>query len=87
MATTPEQDIQTLKTDFRDVRKDIGELSSAIKNLAINESRLGYEKLKETTGKTIKQVEHEIEERPFVSVGVAMGVGFIIGVLLDRLSR
>lgn len=87
MAATPEQDIQTLKTEFRDVRKDIGELSSAIKNLAIDESRLGYEKLKETTGKTIRQVEHEIEERPFVSVGVAMGVGFIIGVLLDRLSR
>ena len=87
MATTPEQDIQTLKTDFRDLRKDIGELSTAIKNLAIDETRLGYEKLKQTTGKTIRQVEHEIEERPFVSVGVAMGVGFIIGVLLDRLSR
>ncbi len=87
MTTTTDQDIATLKADFKDLKKDIGDLSGAIKNLVVDESKLGYAKLKETTDKLIKQVEHEIEEHPFASVGVAMGVGFLIGVLLDRLTR
>ncbi|HEX5314929.1 MAG TPA: DUF883 C-terminal domain-containing protein [Gammaproteobacteria bacterium] len=86
MATT-EQDIQTLKSDFGSLRRDVAELTSAIKNLVVDESRVGYEKIKETTGKSVRQVEHEIEEHPFASVGIAMGVGFLIGVLLDRLTR
>lgn len=80
MAVNTEQDIATLKSDFKDLRKDFSDLSTAIKELAVDESRLGYEKLKKTTEK----VGNEIEERPFMSVGVAMGVGFLIGVILDR---
>lgn len=37
--------------------------------------------------KAEQQVEHQIEEHPMTSVGVTMGVGFIIGMLVDRQFR
>lgn len=87
MSTTTDQDLVTLKADFKDLKKDISDLSNAIKDLAVDETMLGYAKLKATTDKSVKQVEQEIEEHPFASVGVAIGVGFLIGVVLDRLTR
>lgn len=80
MAATTEQDVQTLKNDFQSLKTDMGELSSAIKDLMSDEARVAKVKAK----KAQKKVEHEVEEHPMASVGVAMGLGFIIGILLDR---
>jgi ElaB/YqjD/DUF883 family membrane-anchored ribosome-binding protein len=78
-----EQDIQSVKDDLRDLRKDVSDLAGALKRLAVDESRAGYQKLK----KGASEIEHQIEERPFASVGIALGVGFIVGLLLDRHYR
>lgn len=86
MATT-DQDLQGLKVDFSDLRKDVGDLSRDVKDLIANKSKQGYERVKDATARSVRQVENEIEEHPFASVGVALGVGFLVGVLIDRLAR
>ncbi len=83
MATATDQDVETLKKDFRSLKSDVSALSSAIKELVADETRAAKVKLK----KAEKQVEHEIEEHPMASVGIAMGIGFIIGMLVDRRFR
>lgn len=80
MATNSEQDMEALKRDFQSLKSDVSDLSSALKGLLGDEARVAKVKLK----KGEQQVEHQIEEHPMTSVGVAMGVGFIIGILLDR---
>lgn len=44
----------------------------------------GWEGARERGKKSVETVEHQIEQRPFISVLAAFGVGVLLGKLLDR---
>ena len=40
--------------------------------------------VKETGSAALEEVEHQVRERPMTSVLTALGVGFVVGMLLSR---
>lgn len=72
-----------LKVELRQLRADIGELSSTLSGLITDKARLGQAKAKET----MDQAGEKIGEHPFVSLMIALGFGFVFGFLLERNRR
>ncbi len=83
MAATSEQNLETLRKDFDSLKSDVKDLSSAVKELFKDEANLARDRAR----KAGRQVGQKIEEHPAASVGTAMGIGFIIGMLVDRQFR
>lgn len=50
----------------------------------LDELRAALERARERGGRAVGQMEHQIEERPLLSVLAAFGIGLILGKLLDR---
>lgn len=70
----------TGKTVAGEVRDRAGEAADRIKE----KGRVAYDTAKSKSTAAKDAVEHRIEEHPFASVGVAFGVGLLIGALLSR---
>ncbi len=89
---------QKLTSDLNQVLRDAEELlkataGSAGENVKEAHSRLASalesakatcERVKETTVEAAKATDHVIREHPYQSIGVALGVGVLIGVLVGR---
>lgn len=91
MATNTEQDISQLKDDMTKLKADLASIASTLKQEAGERARHGYDRVREAGNHAADYarsgahaVEHQIEERPLVSVLSAFGIGFVIGKLLDR---
>lgn len=85
------EDIEALKRDFAALRKDMAALMSSMGDAASAQKQRSFkaagekvEQVKEKGAKIVRSVEGEIEARPLTSVGIAFGVGFLLGKLLDR---
>jgi ElaB/YqjD/DUF883 family membrane-anchored ribosome-binding protein len=72
-----EEELDTLKAGLDTLRKDISSLASSFGDTATNEASRGGRE-------GVSAVEHQIEERPFISVLVAFGIGVVIGKLINR---
>lgn len=91
MATDTERDINQLKNDLAALRNDLAALSKTLKDEATTRARRGYERAREAGEEAVeyarsgaRAVEHQIEERPLLSVLSAFGVGLLVGKLMDR---
>jgi len=91
MATNTEHDITQLKQDVASLKADLSSIANSLKKEAGERARHGYERVREAgehaadyARSGAHAVEHQIEERPMVSVLSAFGIGFVIGKLLDR---
>ncbi len=89
------KEINQLKSDINDLRKDMASFVSALKNAGIDQGRQAYESAYESARRTGEKVRakadeaygafgREVEERPLTSVLAAFGTGFVVGMLLDR---
>lgn len=84
-------EINRLKEDMANLRSDMRDLLSAVKEAGVDRGHAAYERVRETGQKARHQAreaqEHVgeyIEEKPLTSMLVAFGTGFVIGMLLDR---
>ncbi len=93
MAATEQinQEIDQLRKDMAGLRADLGSMVAAIKDLGAESSKAAFERVRETGDKARGQanaaqenLEQCIEERPITSVLVALGTGFVIGMLLGH---
>jgi len=89
---------QRLAADLRLVVRDAEELLKAtageagekVKELrsrlakALESAKATCERLQEKTVEAAKATDHVIREHPYESIGVAFGVGLLIGVLVAR---
>lgn len=80
-----------LKADLSQIQKDIAALTETMKRLGSDRGQEGVNAVKRAADTTERQaraavqsIEDQISERPFPSVLVAFGLGFLIGKLLDR---
>lgn len=91
MATNAEKELQELKQEFATLREELAGIGKTVSNLAHSAADEGRDRVRSAAERSRQQAretwgafEHEIEERPMTSIAVALGIGFILGKLLDR---
>ena len=93
--STIEDQLSELRADYDALRKDLAEVTKALRDTA--NTRAGStakraseaadaagERLRETATEALGSLENEIRERPWVVLGAAFGIGLLIGRLLRR---
>ncbi len=85
------RELQDIRNDLTLLRKDLSELAQAMRvNLKEESKHLreevshAFETVRERGNRVIHNVEHRIEERPFLSVLAAFGVGLLAGWFTER---
>jgi len=84
-------DLKLVMRDAEDLLKaTAGEAGEKVKEVrgrlasAIDSARATCEKLQDKTVQTAKATDHVIREHPYESIGIAFGVGLLIGALVSR---
>ena len=84
-------DLKLVMRDAEDLLKaTAGEAGEKMKEVrsrlasAMESARATCEKLQDKTLETAKSTDHMIREHPYESVGLAFGVGLLVGVLVAR---
>lgn len=86
--------VKDLETVLDEVKGDLGDKASAVRdrlerNLEAAKERLAEieDDLKDQASAAAKAADEYVRENPWQSAGVALGVGFVLGVLISRVSR
>jgi ElaB/YqjD/DUF883 family membrane-anchored ribosome-binding protein len=90
-----ESEFDTVKADLAKLRGDIASLSAALKDVTsetvhqqIESIRTRIDNLTDDAAAhgrdTLDDIASHVEERPLTSILIALGVGFVVGRLLDR---
>lgn len=90
MAIDMVRDVDRLRGEMNEIRKDLATLTYAVRDFGTEKSQEALDKL-ERYGKrarkqmrrTERRIEHQVEERPIVSLVAAFGIGFLFAKLLD----
>jgi len=84
-------DLKVVMRDAEDLLKatagEAGEKVKEVRNrlsAALTSARATCDKLQDKTVEAAKATDHVIREHPYESIGVAFGVGLLIGVLVGR---
>jgi len=89
------QDLKTVVGDAEDLLKatasQSGEHISRIRSRAEESLRIARERIKEVTSSAeaqaraaAREVDAQVREHPWTAVGVAAGIGLVLGILLGR---
>jgi ElaB/YqjD/DUF883 family membrane-anchored ribosome-binding protein len=88
-----DEELTKLRKDMDQLRGDILSLTEAFRDLGMEKGRAAMEKAKRTGASMrndadalLARADREIEERPLTSVLTSFGIGFLVGMLLDRKS-
>jgi ElaB/YqjD/DUF883 family membrane-anchored ribosome-binding protein len=88
-------DFDALRSDLDTLRKDVGTLVSTLKDNASSRAEAELDAMRQriatlsndlqTTGQQqLRKVEAQVEERPFTSLALAFGTGYLVARLFDR---
>lgn len=88
---TANDDLASLRKDVEQLQTDVASLLGSLKSMGIERGREAVGRARQT-GEVLRteaeemqrRAEREIGARPFTSVLTAFGLGFLIGMLLDR---
>ncbi|MGB7932641.1 MAG: hypothetical protein WCH04_10540 [Gammaproteobacteria bacterium] len=91
MANNADDELAKLRRDFEELRTDVSSLLDSMKNAGAQRGRESWERAKRT-GESLheeveslqRQAESKIGDHPMTSVLSSFGLGFLIGLLLDR---
>ena len=78
------QDVESLRDDLNQLRSDLGGMTSQLYSRAREGVGGAMEYAQDQGSEALKNIQHHIEDRPLASVGIALGVGLLIGALLRR---
>ncbi|WP_296935548.1 hypothetical protein [uncultured Marinobacter sp.] len=93
--STTQDDYNQVKRDLQELREDLAKLTrtvsesqksniSSLRDEIRRESREALHRAKDAGDKAFHDVEHKIEERPFLSIIVMFLAGILVGKMLDR---
>jgi ElaB/YqjD/DUF883 family membrane-anchored ribosome-binding protein len=74
------EDIQEIAKHLVAMRKDLEALTRQIRRTGDHQ----LERVQDTAGEALKAVEDAVRQNPFSSLGIALGVGFLVGIVLRR---
>lgn len=90
MAIDMIQDVDRLRGDLNDMRKELKMLTRAMRDTGMEKGQDALDMLehygrraRRRSARTEARIEREIEDRPIISVLAAFGVGFLLAKLLD----
>lgn len=91
MATNQDKELQDLKDELAKLKADMSSIADTMGKIARNSAEQGRERIKSAADQSRAQAreswgafEKEVSERPMTSLAVALGLGFVMGKLLDR---
>jgi ElaB/YqjD/DUF883 family membrane-anchored ribosome-binding protein len=91
MATVTDKEVQELKDEIAALKKELSNIGDTVSNIARSAADEGKDRVRaaaehsrEQARQTWGAFEREVEERPMTSIAAALGIGFILGKLLDR---
>ena len=86
--------VDDLETVLGEVKNDLGDKAASVRarlerNLEAAKERLAEieDDLKDQATAAAKVADEYVHENPWQSAGVALGVGFVLGVLISRAGR
>lgn len=89
--TTSPDDIRLLLKDVETALSETtGEAAEKFTELrerlhaVISEGQSSYERVKDEATRRAKQADHFVRENPYYAVGIAAGVGALVGLLVSR---
>lgn len=71
---------QALSEDIEQIRRDIEALTSSIKSASSHQAELAQDKANEA----LIALETAVRREPVKTLGIALGAGFLVGILLRR---
>src|SRR5262249_50699636 len=74
------EDIQEIAKHLAALRKDLEVLTGQIRRTGDHQ----LERVQDTAGEALKAVEDAVRQDPFSSLAIALGVGFLVGIVLGR---
>jgi ElaB/YqjD/DUF883 family membrane-anchored ribosome-binding protein len=90
MAMDLTNDVDRLRGEIDEMRKDLKTLSRTMRDLGAEKGKEALEQVdylrrraRKHATRAEEQIERGIEERPIISVVAAFGVGFLLAKLLD----
>lgn len=91
MATATDKELQELKDEFSALKSELSEMGKTLSHLARSATDEGRNRIRAAADHSREQAreswgafEKEVEDRPMTSIAIALGIGIVIGKLLDR---
>ena len=91
MTTNTEKELKELREEFAALKEEFSKIGHTVSQVARSASDEGRDRLRDAAEHSRQRArqtwgafEQEVEERPMTSLAVALGIGFILGKLLDR---
>lgn len=85
---TLQNDLKTLKADFAKLAGLLGEQAQSSIQDTAQQAKASVQdaaqQAKDKASESAEELQEQIRDNPFASVMIALGVGFILGKLLDR---
>ncbi|MGE5261013.1 MAG: DUF883 family protein [Actinomycetota bacterium] len=74
------EEVQRIASHLATLRQDVDALSSALKSAG------GYQlhRAQDKAGETLRNVEDAVRRDPLTSIGIAAGVGLLLGIIISR---
>ena len=79
-----ENDTDTLRSEVSQLRSDLSSLTASVRELAARRGEQVYDSVRERVVTTEQHAEEAIRRNPLAAVGAVFGVGFVLGLLLNR---
>ncbi len=77
-------DMAQLRSDLRAVSHDLVDAARAGATLAKDSVGAAVESAMDQGKARVQTLEHEIKEKPLLSVGIALGIGLLLGSMLRK---
>ena len=78
------QDVDALRDDLNRLRTDIGGITQQWVSRARDGMGGAVEYAQDQGSEALRSVQHQIEDHPLAAVGIALGVGVLLGAMLKR---
>ena len=74
------EDIQEIANHLANLRKDLEALTGQIRRTGDHQ----LERMQDSAGEALNAVEDAVRQNPLSSLGIALGLGFLIAIILRR---
>jgi ElaB/YqjD/DUF883 family membrane-anchored ribosome-binding protein len=74
------EEIQQIAKHLQTLRKDIDGLTGSIKSAGGHQA----ERMQDAAGEALAAIETSVRRNPAQAIGIALGIGFLVGVVLRR---